>query len=247
MEGGGYEVVDVRQALGSVLTRRREVVVAAAVLVLVGGLLLILGMTPELWVDNPGRKASSLRWRTSVALADTAVLLLVCTLLYGSLRSLAGKRPARHLPWRRTIGVAGGLTALAHLTVGLSVHGDLAQPWESFFVAWPSASQPIPLLFGKRGFANWVGAVVATLLVGLISISNRTWLRRLGGSRWKNAQRSTYLVFGLVGVHAFYYWQVEQRLLLHRLIITGIMGMTIVLQLAAVTRVSPGSAKGLQD
>ncbi len=237
-------MVDVRKALGSLLSKRREVVVAVAALVLVGGLTVILGETPERWVDNPGRKASSPRWRSSVALADTAALLLACTLLYGSLRSLAGKRPARHLPWRRTIGVAAGLTALAHLTVGLSVHGDLARPWESFFVAWPSASQPIPFLRGKRGFANWVGAVVATLLVVLMMISNRASLRRLGGARWKNTQRSTYLVFGLVGIHAFYYWKVEQRLLLHRLMITGVMGMTVVLHFVAAARVSLRSREG---
>ncbi len=225
------------------LSKRREVVVVGAVVVLALGLAAVLGLSPERWVDNPGRKASSLKWRSSVALADTAVVLLAAILAYSSIRSLAGKSPARHLPWRRTVGVAAGIAAFVHLVIGLSIHGELAKPWESFFTGWPSASQPVPLLRGKRGFANWVGFGAASLLVGLVVISNRTWLRRLGGSRWKNAQRSTYLVFGLVGIHAFYYWKVEERLLLHRFIITALMGMAIVLQLSAVLRVGLRTTK----
>lgn len=215
---------------------RRAAIVAGGAILVVAGFMAVLGGSPEVWVDNPGRKATSFRWRLSVALADTAVLLLSATLATGPVRTLAGRRPALHLPWRRTLGVAAGITALTHLVIGLSIHGNLARPWLSFFTAWPSPSQPLPLLRGARGAANWLGLTVATVLVGLIAISNRWSLTRLGPSLWKVAQRATYLVFLLVGAHAFFYWRVERRLATHRAIVLTVMGSTALLQVIAAAR-----------
>ncbi len=224
-----------RSAITPVL--RRRLVVGVGAVVSVALFILILGASPELWVDHPDPKASTFRWRLSVALADTAVLLLSITLAYGPVRTLAGAEPAVHLPWRRTLGIAAALVALVHLPLGLSIHGDLTKPWASFLQTRPSLDRPFPFLEGARGLANWLGLSAATGLTLLAAISNRRWMRRLGRVRWKTAQRTIYLVFALVGAHAFYYWRVEQRLLTHRAIVLAVMAAAVALQLVAAIRV----------
>ncbi len=195
-------------------------------------------------MDHPDPKADSPRWRISMALADTALLLLSVALAYGPVRVLSGRPPAVHLPWRRTIGVAAGMIAVIHLMVGLSVHGNIWRPWRSFVVARPSLDRPLPLLGGARGWANWLGLSAATILVCLVVISSNRWLRRLGAIRWKAAQRATYVAFVLVGAHAFHYWRVEQRLGWHRGVVLGLMAATVTLQLVAVVRLRTRARSG---
>jgi DMSO/TMAO reductase YedYZ heme-binding membrane subunit len=212
---------------------RRVIVVAMAALATVLVLVVVLGQTPEKWVDNPRPKSSSFRWKLSTALADAAILFLAVTLAYGAVRVLAGRKPAVHLPWRRPLGVAAAMLALAHLGIGLSVHGNVFQPWFLFVTDWPSGTRPLPLLWGSRGAANWLGLTAAIVLMALAVISNGYWLRRLGSLRWKTVQRLTYVVFALVGTHAFFYWRVERRLVAHRAIVLSVIAVTISLQLAA--------------
>lgn len=196
---------------------------------LVIGIFLLLGLSPERWVDTPGRKASTIRWRGSVALATTAVAFVSTALAIGPLRVLRGGQPVVHDPWRRTVGVTGAVLAAAHLVVALSIHGSLRRPWEQFVHDRPTVSDPIVVLRGARGYANWIGLVVALLLVLLVVISRTSWLRRLGRHRWKAAQRLVYLVYPAILLHAVLYWRVERRLVGHRILvlvpITGVMGL----------------------
>lgn len=221
---------------GHSLNRRRPVVVASIAGALFTALFVVLGATPELWVDHPGRKAESLRWRTSTALADTSLLLLAATLALGPIRTIKGAAPATHLPWRRTLGVAAGLTALAHVVIGMTVHGDLLRPLPSFVTGWPTADDPVPIVRTARGYANIAGLTAATVLVALMLLSQNAWIRRLGASRWKMLQRSAYAAFVMIGLHALYYWRVEQRLLAHRGAVLALILAVSALQLTAALR-----------
>ncbi len=193
----------------------------------------LLRLTPEQWVDHPGDKASSPTWILSTALAITAVVFLSATLSIGPVRVLRGAPPAIHLPWRRTLGVTAALLGVAHLTVALNIHGTMWRPWQQFITGRPTADDPFVLLLGARGVANLAGLSAAAALVTLGLLSRNRWMRRLGSTRWKSAQRFSYLVLVLVSLHAFLYWIVEERLLIHRAVVLVPVVVTVSLQGAA--------------
>ena len=215
----------------------RRVVAGLAACCLVIGLYLLLGLTPELWVDRPAEKASTPPWRIATALANSAVLFLSATLAIGPARVLSGRRPVVHLPWRRVLGVTGALLALAHMLVALTIHGTLLRALHQFFVATPTFTDPFPVRRSIRGIANWVGLAAITVLVVLAFVSRDSWLRRLGPSRWKLAQRSIHLAFAAIALHAFLYWRVEQRLLGHQLLVLTPVALTAALQMVATATV----------
>jgi DMSO/TMAO reductase YedYZ heme-binding membrane subunit len=211
----------------------RHGLAAAVGLAVVAALYLLLRLTPEVWVDNPGRKAASQTWLISTSLALSAVLFLSATLSVGPIRVLRGQGPAVHLPWRRALGVTGAILAMSHIVVALNVHGSLWRAWEQFFTGRPTLGDPIVILRGARGYANYLGLLAGGVLLGLAFVSRSAWLRRLSATRWKTAQRATYLALALVALHALLYWRVERRLLLHRaLALVPILG-AVILQLSA--------------
>jgi sulfoxide reductase heme-binding subunit YedZ len=211
--------------------------VAAVAVAVAVAIFIAIGSTPELWVDRPAPKADSIRWRLGVTLADTALVFLAAALMIGPIRVLRGGRPAVHLPVRRRVGVVAGVTGLAHLVVGLSVHGDLSEPWRSFVTGWPSRSDPIPITISYLVLANWVGLALALVLVVLVATSNPSTMRRLRAVRWKRVQRLAYLAVAAVAVHAVFYQRVEQRWLPHRVATLGLVALVVVLQCAALVRV----------
>lgn len=211
--------------------------VVVATTALAAAIYVATGWTPELWVDRPARKAESIRWRLGVTLADTALLLLAFALMIGPIRVLRGGRPATHLPVRRRVGVVAGLAGLTHLVIGLSVHGDLSEPWMSFVTGWPSRADPVPITVSYLVLANWLGLAVAILLLVLVATSNRSMMRRLRAVRWKRVQRVSYVVLAGVAVHAIFYQRVEQRWLPHRVATLGLVGLVVVVQSVAFVRV----------
>lgn len=213
-------------------TRRHRIAAALALLV-TSAAFMLLRLTPEAWVDHPGRKASSQTWRTSTSLALSAVLFLSATLSVGPVRVLRGRSPAVHLPWRRALGVTGAVLAATHIVVALNVHGSLWRAWEQFFTGRPTLDDPIVIRGGARGYANYLGLLAGVALLGLAFVSRTAWLRRLGAARWKTAQRATYLVLALVALHALLYWRVERRLLLHRAMVLAPIIGTVILQISA--------------
>ncbi len=225
----------------TIRTRRRTatgwpVVIAAAAVVIVV-IFVATGWTPELWVDRPAPKADSIRWRLGVTLADTALVFLAGALMIGPIRVIRGGRPTTHLPVRRRVGVVAGLTGLAHLVVGLSVHGALSEPWSSFATGWPSRTDPVPITISYLMLANWVGLGVALVLIVLVATSNRSMMRRLRVVRWKRVQQLSYLVIAGVAVHAFLYQRVERRWLPHRVATLGLVGLVVVVQIVAFVQV----------
>lgn len=112
------------------------------------------GASPELWADNPGVKAESVKWRISMTFADSALTLLSVALLIGPLRVIRGRAPAVHLPRRRQVGLAAAAFGAAHLVVGLSMHSDITRPWLAFATNWPSSSSSLPIPFTVLALGN---------------------------------------------------------------------------------------------
>jgi DMSO/TMAO reductase YedYZ heme-binding membrane subunit len=222
-----------RDVRASQRIRRRHLIVTIAAVAVVATLYSLLGTTPETFVDNPGRKAANRTWLISTSLANAAVLFLCATLLVGPLRVLRGKKPIVHLPVRRTLGVAGATLGVAHIFFALNIHGSLPTAWEQFVTGRPTLDDPIVVLGGSRGLANYLGLLIGTSLLALAFVSRDTWVRRLGAGRWKIGQRATYLTLVLVALHALLYWRVERRLMLHRALVLAPIVVVAALQTSA--------------
>lgn len=59
----------------------------------------------ELWVDMDSRKADSVRWRASMALAYSCLTMLALTLSMGSVNLFRGKSNPTHNVLRRAFGI----------------------------------------------------------------------------------------------------------------------------------------------
>jgi DMSO/TMAO reductase YedYZ heme-binding membrane subunit len=192
-----------------------------------GAILLLTGTT--LWVDFDEPKADSWLWRISISAADTSLVLIAATLLWGPVRVLRHGRPVVHHPWRRALGIWAGLFGLAHVALAVFVHASWDRLWTNWFLITPPS-----LAGGPRGVANWLGVAQVTLVVLLLWLSRDQALRRLGPARWKRLQRSTYVLAALVAVHAVLYFTVEQRIVAHRLPVIVVLLTMAVGQLAGL-------------
>lgn len=192
------------------------------------------GLSPELWADTPAPKADSVKWRTSMAFADTALTLLSAALLIGPLRVLRGGGPAIHLPLRRRIGLTAAALAAAHLVVGLSMHSDITRPWSAFATNWPSSTSSLPVPLTVLALGNWFGLGVALALAAPVATSNRRMVRRLAATRWKHLQRMTYVAYVVLIGHVVLYQKAERRWVGHRAVILSIIGAVVVLQITAL-------------
>lgn len=190
------------------------------------------GWSPELWGDNPGRKADSLKWRASMTFADTALTLLSIALFLGPLRVIRGGIPALHLPRRRQIGLTAAAFGAVHLVLGLSVHGDITQPWLSFATNWPSSTGSVLIPFSVLVLGNWFGLGVALALVAPVATSNRAMMRRLKAPRWKQLQRLAYVAYVVLIGHVVLYQKAERRWVGHRVVILSIISSVVLIQIA---------------
>ncbi len=190
--------------------KRRTLSVGLAALAGFCLFLVLTGFSPERWVDNEDLKATSWLWRLSVSAADTSLVLLIVALLIGPINVLRGGQPRVHVPLRRTVGVWAGGFAIGHVSLAVFVHAGFPRIWSN----WVELTPP-GLTTGRRGLANWLGLALLALVIALLWLSRDAALRRLGRSKWKLLQRSTYVLAGLVAIHAILYQSVEQRIAAH--------------------------------
>jgi len=157
-----------------------------------------------------GLPTDYLPFKLSMGTAYASLGFLSAALLVGPLRVLRGGVHPTSTHFRRDLGIWAGLLGVAHVIVGLQVHAP-GRPWEYF--VWPSGqSRLLPLRYDLFGLANYLGLLVAALLLLLLGLSNDAALRRLGARQWKRLQRTTYFVFGLLVVHGVAYIVMERRL-----------------------------------
>ncbi len=221
------------------LSRRqhRHLVLAATAALTFTTVYVVLGFSPERWVDTPSLKAESVQWRASMAFANSALLLLAAALLVGPWHVLRGQKPLTNSLWRRDVGIWAGGLALAHMSIGLFVHTEGWAFWWLFVARSPQAHDELIVRTGLFGLTNFAGVFQALLIGMLLSISNRRALARLGAARWKWLQRLTYLAFASIVFHAWVYQRVEQRIWPNVALFFLIVAVVIVAQASAALRV----------
>lgn len=146
------------------------------------------------------------RHRLSMGTAYASLILLVVSLLLGPWRVLRRRAVPVSFHLRRDVGIWGGIFALVHTGVGLTVHLR-GRMWMYFL----RRLHPPAIQNTQFGAANYVGAAAALLFVMLLAISNDVSLRRLGTQRWKSIQRWAYVAFGLTVAHGILFQRVEKR------------------------------------
>jgi len=149
-------------------------------------------------------------FRLSMGTAYVSLALLVATLMIGPLNVVRGRPNSVSTSLRRDVGIWSGITALAHVVLGLQVHlrGNMGQ----YFLYPAEWERAFPLRFDTFGLANWTGLLSGLLFLLLLCLSNDFSLRRLGAVRWKSLQRWSYAAFVLLVFHgALYQLVIESR------------------------------------
>lgn len=204
-----------------------HLVIALSSTALIAGLYVVLGFTPEWWPDRSyGRRGDDVHWKLSVATGSTAALGLMVTLGFSAWRrARTGRAGPAHQPLRRIVGLWSAFLAWIHVGFGITIHADGLRVWPPFTHLWRSRGD-LRLLGG----AMWVGLGAALLLLAIAAISNKRALRRFGVARWKQLQRSTYLVAAAVAVHVVAMQLQEGRSLPHVLTAVLLVSAFVLLQ-----------------
>ena len=145
----------------------------------------------------------------STATAYASLVYMATALLIGPWRVLSARRPIASHSMRRRLGIWAGLFGIAHMLAGLNSHFK-GKMWNYF--VFPNGDGPLGFLRTDLfGVANYLGVVGIVVLIMLLALSNDSSIKRLGVTRWKSAQRFTYLLFALIVLHAFAYYALEAR------------------------------------
>jgi sulfoxide reductase heme-binding subunit YedZ len=149
--------------------------------------------------------------RISVATAYTGMGFVTWAMCIGPLNLVRRIDNPIHQPFRRDVGIWGGVISLIHVAVGLQMH-FVGEMWK-FFVFAPEqwSSRLVPVRYDLFGLANWTGLVATVLLALLLLASNNAAIRRLGRKRWKSVHRSVYVVMVLTLFHGIAYQFLEKR------------------------------------
>jgi sulfoxide reductase heme-binding subunit YedZ len=138
----------------------------------------------------------------TLATGYVATVLLGLTLLVGPANLMLRRRMPVSTPLARDVGTWATITSLAHVIVGLKVHGNASKTFS--FVNYFFSADGIPKT-NSFGWGNWTGLAALIIVVGLLTLSNDRSLRELKAKRWKSLQRTNYALFVLVVLHAFFY------------------------------------------
>jgi methionine sulfoxide reductase heme-binding subunit len=143
-----------------------------------------------------------------VALGYLSLLLIFVSLLIGPLNLLRLRRNPLNIDLRRDVGIWAGITGGWHVL--LVVRGTLpnGQLLGYFLQTGCCGYTPLVNVFG---ISNDLGLLATLLLLVLLALSNTVSLRILKGRRWKQLQRLTYLLAGLVVAHTIGYQYLNLR------------------------------------
>jgi sulfoxide reductase heme-binding subunit YedZ len=179
--------------------------------------------------------------RLTVATAYAGLILLAGALLLGPLNILRARPNPISTDLRRDMGIWAAMLGFAHVAVGLLTHFP-GEPWLFFF-----NGGRIPLRLDTFGIANYLGLAATLILMLLLALSNDWALRRFGTRRWKALQRSTYLLLGLVIIHALVYFGYEDRGIGFISVLALIAAAVVAMQLAGIWKRKQARTKSVDS
>lgn len=130
-----------------------------------------------------------------------AIVIIVISLIIGSVNILLKRKNPTSTYLRRDIGITAGILTVIHSISGLFVHlrGNM---WQYFSVKTDSG---FSIRLDDFGLANYTGLLSTLLIIVLLVTSNDYSLSKLKATTWKNIQRLSYLMFIFAIIHVVYY------------------------------------------
>jgi|WetSurMetagenome_2_1015567.scaffolds.fasta_scaffold107789_2 methionine sulfoxide reductase heme-binding subunit len=130
-----------------------------------------------------------------------SIIILSISLIIGSISLLFKNINPVSTYLRRDISIIGGSLAIIHSIAGLFVH--LRGTTWLYFLNKTEDGYHVRL--DNFGLANYTGLISALIIILLLLTSNDYLLKKLNPTRWKNIQRSSYVMFILIIIHCYYY------------------------------------------
>jgi sulfoxide reductase heme-binding subunit YedZ len=154
--------------------------------------------------EHGGVASSRSIQQLTMASGYLAVILLAVTLLLGPANLLLRRRNPISSYLRRDIGIWAATFSAIHVTAAVFIHvshgSRVAATVLHFFV-----NESGRVLMNSFGLGNWTGLAALVIALGLLATSSDVALRTMKAKPWKWVQRLTYVLFGLVVLHAFFY------------------------------------------
>jgi DMSO/TMAO reductase YedYZ heme-binding membrane subunit len=143
----------------------------------------------------------------------------MCTALFvGPFFRIRYKKNVVNIYLRRDLGIWTALVGLFHLVVG-----TMESMNDEYMMRHVDEAMRAPAPMIREMLFSWgssIGFIVGVIFVGLLAISSDQAIRVLGIKWWKRLQKSSYLAFGLLLVHALAFQVIESR---NRVLIAGFM------------------------
>lgn len=136
--------------------------------------------------------------RFTVASGYMATAFLGLTLLIGPANLMLRRRRPVSNYLARDVGTWAAGFSVVHVIYGVGLHASITDPIPMFVLNGG-------VLTNSFGLGNWTGLAATVIVVGLLAISSDFALGKLKVRTWKNLQRSNYVLFTLVALHAFFY------------------------------------------
>lgn len=158
--------------------------------------------------QNPGMEmgmgpgALDLTRQLTTGTGYVATGLLALTLLIGPANLLLRRRNPVSSPLARDTGIWAAAYSCVHVILGFQVHGNASDVRN--FLVYFFTGDGLPRT-NSFGLGNWTGLLALVIVAGLLALSNDRSLRELKARRWKNLQRTNYVLFAMVVLHAFFY------------------------------------------
>jgi DMSO/TMAO reductase YedYZ heme-binding membrane subunit len=136
-----------------------------------------------------------------------SIIILSISLIIGTVSLLLKNKNPISTYFRRDISIIGGALAVIHSITGLFVHLR-GKTWLYFL---NKTENGYSIRLDDFGLANYTGLISALIIILLLITSNDYLVQKLNPTKWKNIQRSSYLMFILIIIHCYYYRIVKEN------------------------------------
>lgn len=183
------------------------------------------------WIDSE----LSIAGKLSVSSAYISLLLFVITIGMGPVDLWRNKKMPLSSYLRRDLGIWAALLGIFHTVAGLQVH--LGGKFWHYFIYPSDQVHLVPIRYDFFGLTNHLGLLSTLVMIVLLMLSNNRSIKRMGTKKWKNWQRSAYLLVVFLPLHGVIYQVLENRLGSVYSLLLGVMALVAVsLQVSGIIK-----------
>jgi len=170
----------------------------------------------------------------SISTAYICILFFVAALSIGPIYLLLSRIHPVSIYLRRDLGIWSAVLAIIHTVAGLQVHLE-GKMW-LYFLYPPDKPHIIPVRYDPFGLTNHLGLVCTLIMISLLMLSNNRSLKKLGATRWKKWQRSSYFLAFAIPLHGIIYQVLEKRIGINTLILVALFILAAVIHITGIVQ-----------